>query len=465
MSPWANHMKGNGPYKGKGGPPGMWYYYEPGMKGQGGGKSKGKGAGTQMPQGTVEPAKLLATDNKGLRNTVEQLREANKQLRAKTNTAQASPEMPSAKTPVTNASPPAPVLDKKAPWSCRTCGLDHHNGNLKNCRACGAEREELAAQGPAPATVTAKYWGPVHDKASQKLLRRLPEASGLLLSSVVATPSGDEEMEPSLEEQQRLRANAAATVAFLEAQTPVDTTLLKGAKDKLAALTAQAKEKTLEKPDQDRGLLLVILDKQRLFNATEGAKDKASLEASAEKMLQAQEAHAALAQELEAAAAQREKLLDSLAAALKTVEDLCFYECQEKVQGAAPSVAPAPAQTASKQEAASMLEWLETLGGSGGAGGAGPPPACVTLLRRLQLLAGETSNVVLDVEDMGAAPGNGAVSPLVLPPSPTPADAEVSTSGAAVEAARAMVAATKGVNKGGPHPLGKGTAVGGHAPY
>ena len=51
-------MKGNGPYKGKGGPPGMWYHYEPGMKGQGGGKSKGKGAGTQMPQGTVEPAKL-----------------------------------------------------------------------------------------------------------------------------------------------------------------------------------------------------------------------------------------------------------------------------------------------------------------------------------------------------------------------------------------------------------------------
>ena len=105
-------------------------------------------------------------------------------------------------------------------------------------------------------------------------------------------------MEPSQEEQARLRNNAAATVAFLESQTPVDETLLKGAKEKLAALTAQgqAKTTTLEKPDQDRGQLLIILDKRRLFNAEEAVKDKAALEASTEQLRKAQEAHTNLEQ-------------------------------------------------------------------------------------------------------------------------------------------------------------------------
>ena len=111
-----------------------------------------------------------------------------------------------------------------------------------------------------------------------------------------------------------MKDNAAATVAFLESQTPVDDGLLKTAKAKLEALVA----KPLEKPDQDRGLVLVILDKQRLFNAQEAVKDQALLDASSEKMLAAQEAHSALGSQLEAAAAQRDKILADLTAALKS---------------------------------------------------------------------------------------------------------------------------------------------------
>ena len=477
MTQWDYYMSGfwpgyYGPHKGKGavahwGNP----YLGKGPKGQGSGKSKGKGKGDspEAKGGEPEPAQVLS-QNKGLQNTVEQLREANKKLKQAAAELKVGPAVPQPKAKAAGSPPvktPPATLDTKGPWACRTCGLDHHNGNLKSCRTCGAEREEFSVQGPAPATVTSRYWGPVHDKASQKVLRRLPVASTLLLTTTTPAPSGgDEVMEPSQEEQERLRSNAAATVAFLESQTPVDETLLKGAKEKLATLTAQAKnEKALEKPDQDRGLVLVILDKQRLFNAQELVKDQALLEASAEKMISAQEAHSALGSQLEAAAAQRDKILGDLTAALKSVEEQCFFECQEKetaAQAAALTQVPGPAQTASRAEAASLLEYLQKVDTSG----VGPPAACATLLARLQLLAGAQLAVVLDGDDMPGTP----VSPLRLPPSPTPNATEevvpVSSAVAAAEA-RELLNSTKGANKGvPPHPSGKGTGAGnGHAPY
>ena len=466
MTQWDYYMSGfwpgyYGPHKGKGavahwGNP----YLGKGPKGQGSGKSKGKGKGDspEAKGGEPEPAQVLS-QNKGLQNTVEQLREANKKLK------QAAAEQKvgqNAPPPKTVATPPAQV-DTKAAWKCQSCGLDHHNGGLKQCRTCAAPRLELQAATPSPpvATVTTRYWGPVHDKASQRVFRRLPDASGLLLAASSGQPGTDEAMEPSPVEQQRLRDNAAATVAFLESQTPVDDGLLKTAKAKLEALVA----KPLEKPDQDRGLVLVILDKQRLFNAQEAVKDQALLDASAERMLAAQEAHSAVGSQLAAAAAQRDKILADLTAALKTVEGQCFFECQEKE--AAATLAPTPKLTATRQEAVGMLEWLHQLSGGGGT----PPPHCATLLNRLQLLAGGSATLVVDDEEDGGAQPN---TPLVLPHSPTPlaegAEEDLSSAGATAEARAALAlqqeqtAATKGANKG-PHPLGKGTAAGASTPY
>ena len=432
----------------------MWYYcYEPGSKGQGSGKGKGKSKSAQAQRKPEPEATQLTADLAGLRNTVDQLREANKTLRAKQQPGSGDkapqPRMPAGQVEV----------DKKAAWKCQSCGLDHHNGGLKQCRGCAAPRAELQAATPGlgPVTVSGKYWGPVHDKASQRVFKRLPEAGGLLLAPGTAQAgSNDEVMEPCQEEQKRLRDNAAATVAFLQAQTPVDEGLLKTAKAKLEALA----DKPLEKPDQDRGLLLVILDKQRLFNVQEAAKDKAAVEASEASLLKAQQAHSALAAELEAAAQQREKLLGNLRAALEAVDKQCFFDCQERSQAQVQEAAPAPTQTASKEEAASLLAYLEQLGGTGGDG---PPPACAALLVKLKRLSGISINVE-DLADGWADDARGTTTPLQLPPSPSPDVGTDDSSAAAVEAAREMLAATKGANKG-PHPLGKGTAVGGHSPY
>ena len=172
----------------------------------------------------MEPAATeLSSTNKSLLNTVEQLREANKALRAAATGVKTPATTPATKTPTPAA------LDKKAPWLCRTCGLDHHNVTLRNCRSCGAEREELATPGPSPTTVSARYWGPVQDKASQKLLKRLPMASAILVTpTVTAPPAADDElMEPSQEEKERQRASAQKTVEFLEALSPRNETLLK----------------------------------------------------------------------------------------------------------------------------------------------------------------------------------------------------------------------------------------------
>ena len=461
MTPWFNPMKGIGTHAGKGGPPGMWYYYQPGTKGQGGGKShyskgKGKGAGGNS---SGEPAVAeLATANKGLLNTVEQLREANKMLRA----AAASGEKgPLAKPqPKAKAVAPSPVaLDTKAPWACRTCGLDHHNGALKTCRACGAEREELSAPRPSPATVSARYWGPVHDKASQKLLKRLPMAAALLVTPKEATPAtADEPMAPSQEEVDRQRLTAQKTVEFLAAQNPVNQDLLKSAQEALAALTTVPEPKTLDKPGQDRGLLIVLIDKQKAFNAEEDAKEAAATDVSCKSLMAAQEAHAELIRVHAEAALQRAAFVDALKATVTEVEAQCFHDCAETAAMAPlAQLAPAATQTTSKAEAAGLLTYLQQLNTSG----VGPPPACVTLLTRLQLLAAREEDKPLDPEVLASPPP----SPLQLPLSPAQAEGSdlLSSSAEAVVAAREQLAATKGANKG-PHPLGKGTAVG-HTPY
>ena len=447
------------PYKGKGGPPGNWGFFGTAPKGPGGaggGKGKGKSKTGVSP---VEPAATeLSSTNKSLLNTVEQLREANKALRAAATGVKAPATTPATKTPTPAA------LDKKAPWLCRTCGLDHHNGTLRNCRSCGAEREELATPGPSPTTVSARYWGPVQDKASQKLLKRLPMASAILVTpTVTAPPAADDElMEPSQEEKERQRASAQKTVEFLEALSPRNETLLKSAKEALAALSVP-ETKSLDKPGQERGLLIVLLDKQKAFNAEQTAKEEAAAAASCEKMLAAQEAHAALLAEHEAAATKRAAFVEALKTTVAEVEQQCFHECAETPAQAAEAAtkAPGPAQTASRAEAASLLEYLQRCD----AGGVGPPPACATLVARLQLLAGTQLAVAILDEDDDLP---GTITPLGLPMSPTPnATEEVQTSSAdAAATAREALLATKGANKGVPHPSGKGTGAGnGHAPY
>ena len=113
----------------------MWYYcYEPGSKGQGSGKGKGKGKSkSAQAQRKPEPeATQLTADLAGLRNTVDQLREANKTLRA--NQQQGSGD----KAPQPQLQAGQVETDKKAAWKCQSCGLDHHNGGLKQCRGGAA---------------------------------------------------------------------------------------------------------------------------------------------------------------------------------------------------------------------------------------------------------------------------------------------------------------------------------------
>ena len=245
---------------------------------------------------------------------------------------------------------------------------------------------------------------------------------------------------------------------FLAAQNPVNQDLLKSAQEALAALTTVPEPKTLDKPGQDRGLLIVLIDKQKAFNAEEDAKEAAATDVSCKSLMAAQEAHAELIRVHAEAALQRAAFVDALKATVTEVEAQCFHDCAETAAMApVAQLAPAATQTTSKAEAAGLLTYLQQLNTSG----VGPPPACVTLLTRLQLLAAREEDKPLDPEVLASPPP----SPLQLPLSPAQAEGSdlLSSSAEAVVAAREQLAATKGANKG-PHPLGKGTAVG-HTPY
>ena len=71
----------------------------------------------------LEPAQVLS-QNKGLHNTVEQLREANKKLKQ----AAAEQKVGQSAPPHKLAATPPATVDKKVVWKCQSCGLDHHSG-------------------------------------------------------------------------------------------------------------------------------------------------------------------------------------------------------------------------------------------------------------------------------------------------------------------------------------------------
>jgi len=236
-----------------------------GNRGQNGGKVNRGRRGQNRNQSPPDD-KLAAQVDAAVAHTQQLLKQRDNtiaQLKEQVSVAKSGGVPPAARKPP--AQPLTTTLPKKQDtsadgdtWLCFGCKTSHNNMALKACRSCHKKRPEGAPAGPAPAELPTTYWGPVQDRKSQAVLKRVGANPALTLT---AKPKDGEDapMEPSAQETEQIKANTNALINFLLAQSPQDSAAIKIQREKLEALSAT---KTTDKPTQDLGLLTTVLGNQ-----------------------------------------------------------------------------------------------------------------------------------------------------------------------------------------------------------
>ena len=333
-----------------------------GNRGQNGGKVNRGRRGQNRNQSPPDD-KLAAQVDAAVAHTQQLLKQRDHtiaQLKEQVSVAKSGGVPPAARKPP--AQPLTTTLPKKQDtsadgdtWLCFGCKTSHHNMALKACRSCHKKRPEGAPAGPAPAELPTTYWGPVQDRKSQAVLKRVGANPALTLT---AKPKDGEDapMEPSAQETEQIKANTNALINFLLAQSPQDSAAIKIQREKLEALSAT---KTTDKPTQDLGLLTTLMGNQAAYNKEQGNLEAEILEASLEVVRAAEEAHHTLHAEQQAKKIKRDELLIALQGTVAELRQQCeFSDCVE-VQ--ADSVAPGDRTLAQAPSGATVAE-VETVG-------------------------------------------------------------------------------------------------------